>query len=190
MSNLLQFYFKAAPLLRKMPLTTNPEMERNGADAIHVAWAAGHYVLYIGEAKTYNRDEDTLKHGIVDAVRGVQKHYETHRNELSLYTFEDFLAPELEALACDYLAGKLQLEVHLVCIVTYDDKNAAVGASREEILKSTMDRITHETARVASHPVFKDVPKALLPRLNYIVFPIRELDAVVEEFSRWVDHGQ
>ncbi len=61
LSNLLQHYYRAAPLLRKMPITTNPETERNGADAIHVAREGDGYRLYLGEAKTYNRKQHSLK---------------------------------------------------------------------------------------------------------------------------------
>src|SRR5579863_2901488 len=54
--NLLQHYFRAAPLLRKMPITTNPQVERHGADAIHVGENAGKRILYLGEAKTFHRE--------------------------------------------------------------------------------------------------------------------------------------
>jgi len=53
--NLLQHYYKAAPLLRKMSITTNPALERNGSDAIHLAVCDGKYRMYLGEAKTYKR---------------------------------------------------------------------------------------------------------------------------------------
>jgi hypothetical protein len=189
LSNLLQYYFKAAPLLRKMALTTNPENERNGVDAIHVARVGGQYVLYIGEAKSYDRQRGALKAGLVDAIRDVHRHYRDHRSELNLYTFEDFLAPELEQLARGYLAGTAQLEVQLVCIVAYDDKGMESGANRDELLKSAIDRALQEASNMSEHPVFKEIPANLMPRFNYIIFPIREMDRVIKAFAERIDHG-
>ena len=132
--NLLQYYFKALPVVRKMAITTNPKLERNGVDALHIAKVGERYVLFIGEAKTYNREKDSLKDGLVDSVRDVLEHYKNHRNELTLYTYDDFVPKELEDVAREYGSGKRQLEVQLVCIVTYDDKSAPTGLSRDELL--------------------------------------------------------
>ena len=53
--NLLVYHYQAIPAIKKMPITTNPNLERNGADAIHVSQDKenGVYKLYLGEAKTY-----------------------------------------------------------------------------------------------------------------------------------------
>src|SRR5215213_3629726 len=65
--SLLQHYFHAAPLVRKYPITTNPEVERHGADAIHVARKDGKTIFYLGEAKTY-KQAGGLKAALKNAV--------------------------------------------------------------------------------------------------------------------------
>jgi hypothetical protein len=183
--NLLQHYFHAVPLLRKMPITTNPEMERNGADAIHVAREATGYKLYLGEAKTYDRKQDSLKDALVDAVTDITRvHYPNHRNELDLYTHEDFLPPQLEEIAQNYIAGTLvNIEVHLVCIATYRSASQVSASSRAEILDQTIAELRTEVEPVFKHPAFTRIPTELVPRMNYILFPIREMSALIAAFT-------
>ena len=49
----IQRFMKAAPLLRKMKITTSPEHERFGADAIHYKVQEDKNIIILGEAKTY-----------------------------------------------------------------------------------------------------------------------------------------
>lgn len=183
--NLLQHYFKAVPLLRKMPITTNPEVERHGADAIHIASIEERYQLYIGEAKTYDRKTRSLKAALVDAIKDVvQKHYPNHRTELDLYTFEDFLTPDLEGVAQSYLDGTLtDIEVQLVCIVTYDCKHEIEGGCRDEILNCAISHVRREALAARKHPLFRRIPAHLLPRMNYILFPVKEMDELIGLFK-------
>ena len=185
--NLLQHYYKAAPLLRKMPITTNRQVERHGADAIHIAQENGRYLLYIGEAKTYNpQNKKGLKTAINDAVSDViNKHYKNHRKELDLYVYEEFIPIELEKVAQDYLEGRLNnIEVHLVCIVAYDIKSSINGMSREDILEQIIDDIRIETKNIKNTKTFKEIPPQIIPRLNYIIFPIQEMDNLIDIFEK------
>ena len=55
---LLLFHFiqkcmEAVPLLRKMHITTSPQHERFGADAIHYKIEGNKNIIILGEAKTY-----------------------------------------------------------------------------------------------------------------------------------------
>lgn len=185
--NLLQHYFKAVPLLRKMPLTTNPALERNGADAIHVAQEDGKYLIYIGEAKTFDRKSNCFRDAVVEAIDDVVLHYNEHRKELQLYTYEDFLTPELQALAEQYQAGTATgLEVHLVCIATYNCKKTVAGADRNAILSSIMANVAADANAIKSHPVFNRVPVALLPRLNYILFSVRDMQSLIDAFTKGI----
>lgn len=184
--NLLQHYFKAAPLLRKMPITTNVQTERHGADAIHISYQDGKYLLFVGEAKTYNpKDKKGLKSAINDAVSdAIEKHYKNHRKELSLYVFEDFIPKDLENIAKEYLEGKLDnIEVHLVCIVTYDIKKEITGINRNDILDEFIEDIRMETKNISNSKTFKSIPANILPRLNFIIFPVQELDKLIELFQ-------
>lgn len=51
--NFIQHFFKAPPLLRKMPITTNPGVERHGADAIHYHETQDAKTFILGESKCY-----------------------------------------------------------------------------------------------------------------------------------------
>lgn len=182
--NLLQHHFRAAPLLRKMRLTTNPNLERNGADAIHIAKENDKYILYIAECKTYNRQRYAFRDAFKDAIKDIVLHYHDHRNELYLYNYEDFIPDELRTLATDYQEGRIDnVEVRLVCMVSYNDQSCANGTCRSEILNEAINSIRNEIALLPNN-FFADIPAILQPRLYYILFPIKEMDKILESFNR------
>jgi len=181
--NLLQYHFKAIPLMRKMPITTNPNLERNGADAIHIAQKDGKYILYLGEAKTYNRNQYGLSNAIRDSLDSILKHYETHRSEINLYIFEDFIPNEIENIAKFYYLGKLDLEVHLVCMVSYNNNEEIKGSDKQEYLDCVINCIRNEAKRIHKG-TFSKIPSNLYPRINYIIFPISELDDLLNTFRQ------
>lgn len=183
--NLLKFYFKAIPFCRKMPITTNIKMERNGADAIHLATQNENYKLYIGEAKTYNRKNGSLKNALEDSIYDViNKHYENIENELNLYTY-DFLPEEYKNLARDFTEGRLEnFEMHLVCIVTYDLKKETKGMNRQEKLDDIINDIREQTKRAKTWKIFKNIPDDLKPRLNYIIFPVNKMNDLIDKFEK------
>lgn len=182
--NVLQHYFRAAPLLRKMPLTTNPQTERHGADAIHVGVRNGRYVLYLGEAKTYDRKKDALKAALTDAIDdAVGKHYSQHRRELDCYIYEDFLSPELEEVADGYKSGKLaDIEVEIVCVATFDQLTAITGASRAERLANALACVRRLATPETFKTVLARIPADVLPRMNYVVFPTTGLQGLIDAF--------
>lgn len=178
--NLLQYHFKAVPLLRKMPITTNPKLERNGADAFHISYQNGKYILYLGEAKTYS----SLRSALKDSISSILEHYNNHRNELNLYIYEDFIPPKLEKIADDYINGKLKdIEIHLVCMITYDNKNNVSGMCREELINSEISSIAEETKKIKEN-MFREIPDILIPRINYIIFPIKNMNELLEIFEK------
>lgn len=182
--NLLQYHFKAVPLLRKMPITTNPKLERNGADAFHISYKNSKYILYLGEAKTYNRKTSSLRSALKDSISSILEHYDNHRNELNLYIYEDFIPHELEKIADDYINGKLKnIEIHLVCMITYDNKNNVNGKCREELINSEISSIIEETKKI-KEDVFREIPSILIPRINYIIFPIKDMKELLEIFEK------
>jgi hypothetical protein len=181
--NLLQHYFKAAPLVRKMPITTNPRSERQGADAIHIARVNGKIRIYVGEAKTYAGKVDNLRTSLIDAVSDlVNKHYKNLRSELDLYLYEPFVPAELEQAARDFRDGKLpDAEVHLVSIVAYDYREPIRG-SRKERLDSIIENVRQGVLTIPNSKAFKAIDPDILPRLNYIIFPVSELMKLIAEF--------
>lgn len=186
--NLLQYHFNAVPLVRKMPITTNPALERNGADAIHIGRQGENYIIYLGEAKTYDRQKYSFSSAVRASIKSIIEQYENHRSELNLYTFEDFVEPELENIAIRYLNGELNLEVHLVCMVSYDNKTQPVGANREELLNSIMETIKEEALRMLPKS-FQEIPLALYPRFNYIIFSVNKLEDLLESFKKVLGVG-
>ncbi|MFB3226642.1 DUF1837 domain-containing protein [Exiguobacterium sp. PHA03] len=185
--NLLQYHFRAIPLLRKMPITTNPNLERNGADAIHINIENGIYKIFIAEAKTYNRKKGGLKEGLKDAISDLyEKHYINHRNELDLYIYEDFISADIEQIAIDYKEGNNlnQFEVHLVCIVTYDMKKDIDLTSRDTALNSLIQDIKDETMNFTTLKAYNDFPKHLRPRLNLIMFSVKALQDLIDDFTK------
>ncbi|MEJ1961071.1 MAG: DUF1837 domain-containing protein [Gammaproteobacteria bacterium] len=183
--NLLQHYFHAAPLVRKMSITTNPNVERNGADAIHIARDGLDYRLYLGEAKTYDRKNGGLTTALSNAINDILEKYEKHTDELSLYTYEDFVPTELEEVARAYCNGTLEtVEVHLVCIVTFHEKEAITGHSRQEKLDFIIGALKKATEKASKATAFADVPLELRPRLNFILFPVREMEDLIGSFSK------
>ena len=182
---MLQHFFKAAPLLRKMPITTSPGVERHGADAIHVAVESGRYRLYLGEAKTYDRETSALRNALGDAIEGALSHYQQHRKELALYIYEDFIPAELEQVAQAYTSGSLTgIEVHLVCMATYRDNREVSGSSADEMVNCIMDRLQHDTRQLARTSIFDCIPDHLLPRFNYILFPVERLSDLLDAFQK------
>lgn len=133
-----------------MPITTNVEAERHGADAIHLAREGDEYRIYIGEAKTFNRTGGGLKDALKEAVADVvKKHYKNHRKELDLYLFEEYLPSELEKVARKYKNGTLKgVQVHLVCIVTYNSDDPVSGMSDDEKLDCIIGSIRTATQGV------------------------------------------
>lgn len=182
--NLLQHYFRAAPLLRKMPITSNPNIERHGADAIHVGELAGRYAIYIGEAKTYHRKSNCFRDAVVDSLNGALDHYSGHRRELNLYTYEDFLTPELETLARQYQRGDMiDAEVHLVCIASYNCTRSISGSCRQELLDGIIANTLTDVGTIAANPAFAAIPSNLVPRLHFILFSVRDLNSLIAAFT-------
>lgn len=182
--NILQHYFRAAPLLRKMPLTTNPQVERHGADAIHIGISGGKYVLYLGEAKTYDRATGSLGDALVDAITDIQEKHAQSTSEISLYAYEDFIPAPLEQIARDYIDGKAKdLEVHLVCVATYGSKATISGDSRDQLLAATISALVKEASSQKIANAIAAVPTNLRPRLHYVIFPVSALTSLIDAFK-------
>ena len=182
--NLLQHFFGAAPLVRKMPITTSPAHERFGADAIHVGYRGDRLVLYLGEAKTYDRKSATFSSCFRASVRDAIAHYRELRSELRLYVYEDFVSPELEALAQDFLNGKRKdIEVHLVALVAFELPEKATGGTREDLVASAEANLRKAIKRLRRF-IFYDIESAYLPRMNYVIFAEEDLSQLIGEFVK------
>ena len=178
--NFLQYHFHAIPLIRKMKITTNVELERNGADAIHIGVENDKYILYLGEAKTYTSG---FKSAFRSALDSVYDTFSKHRNEINLYKYEDFLEQELQEIATKYINNEpLDLEVHMVCIITFCVGTINLGANREATIEKFVQSIKDEIAKIKDTD-YPDIPEAVMGRINYIFMPVDELDKLLADFK-------
>lgn len=180
--NLLQHLFKAAPLLRKMPIATSTGVDRHGADALHYALKDGKHLFFLGESKSYttsNRFSTAFK----DAVVSILTTYRNHRDELDLYIYEDFLSEHLQDIAAAYKNGELKnVEVHMVALVVYNETSELTKNSEREI-KDNIMKVIRDKSRRLNKAIFDEIDPNLLPRLNYIIMPIWELDNLIKLFQ-------
>lgn len=175
----LKYFFNAEPILRKMPICTSNSHERFGADAIHLRIETnGKYIIYLGEAKSYISNYK-FNVAFKDAVDSVIKTYETHRKELDLYIYEDYIEKEYQEIAEKYKNCTLEnVEVHLVNIVIYNEtekinKSEDVKKQIEMIIKNRYEKFDFSKINT-NHPI--------VPRINYIIFPIWEFSKLLDKF--------
>lgn len=190
LGELLLFHFiqrlqGAVPLLRKMKITTSPEHERFGVDAIHFKYEKEKPIIILGEAKTYTSNYK-FNQAFEDAITSILKTYDNHRKEINLYVHEDFLEPEMNKIAEQYINNKLEnVEVHLVCIVVYNETSDIKGNSREEIIQKITNVIENKYANFDKKKIDTET-NSILKRITYIVFPIWKLDELAKTFQQMI----
>lgn len=183
--NFLQSFFKAVPLLRKMPITTSSEMERFGADAIHYSYKDNKHLLYLGEAKTYS-SKYQFNTAIKDAIESILKTNNNFRKELGLYIYDSFIDDSLLEIATAYKNGTLQnVEVHLVSIITYCETKS-FNKSSESQIKQDIIKSIEERGEAVERDCFSVIDTGLHPRFNYILLPVWELDKLISDFQKLI----
>ena len=184
---LLLFHFiqrcmEAVPLLRKMKITTSSQHERFGADAIHYKIENEKNIIILGEAKTYS-SRYRFNNAFEDAITSILNTYKTHREELNLYVHEDFLDPEMNEIADEYLEKTLRnVEIQLVCIIVYHETKKLKEKTEEEIRKE-IEQIIIEKYKKYDNEKIPIEENIILNRITYIVFPIWKLDELLKIFQ-------
>lgn len=184
---LLLFHFiqrcmEAVPLLRKMKITTSSQHERFGADAIHYKIENEKNIIILGEAKTYS-SRYRFNNAFEDAITSILNTYKTHREELNLYVHEDFLDPEMNEIAEEYLKKTLRnVEIQLVCIIVYHETKKLKEKTEEEIRKE-IEQIIIEKYKKYDNEKIPIEENIILNRITYIVFPIWKLDELLKIFQ-------
>ena len=106
--------------------------------------------------------------------------------ELNLYDHEDFIEPELEELIKKYKQGKLEkIRYELVCLIVYNENNNILG-DNEKIIKSNIKKVIQNKCASIDENSFSNINKTTLARVNYIIFPIWELDKLLKDFQNKV----
>lgn len=174
----LKYFFNAEPILRKMPICTSSSHERFGADAIHLRIDNGKHILYLGEAKSYISNYK-FNTAFEEALNSIIKTYETHTKELDLYLYEDYIEKEYQEVAEKYKNCTLEnVEIHLVNIVIY---NETEKIDKSEDIKRQIETIIQE--RYEKFDFSKiDTNNPIIPRINYIIFPIWEFSKLLDKF--------
>jgi len=180
--NLIQRFFKAPPVLRKMALTTNPKIERHGADAVHFRAVDSKNVVYLGEAKTYS-SKYAFNEAVRDAVDSALASFVAFQNELNLYVYDDLVADELRPIAKLIKDNSLpDYRMEVVCVVSYDENASKVGASKDEIHHAIEAIVTARLKKLKlqlggqSGEIFK--------RIHFFFLPFWELSKVLAEFDK------
>ena len=178
----IQRFFRAAPLLRKMKITTSKKHERFGADAIHFKFEDHKPIVVLGEAKTYT-SKYRFKQAFEDALESILTTYASHRAELNLYVHEDFLDSEMNKIAESYLNNTLSgVQVQLVSIVVYNETKP-LNQTTEEDIKKQIQTIIEERYKDFENSKIDIKKHPILKRITYIVLPVWELDQVAKDFQ-------
>jgi len=183
--NFIQFFFKAVPLLRKQPIATSVGHERFGADAIHYRENGDEHHIILGESKCY-KSKYKFNNAFKESLNSIVKTVMEFNNEMNLYTYDDFLEPELEDIAKQYKRNTLKnIRFEFVCLIAYNEDRDFKGNDEEEMKQSIRDVIQN---RCASFDVnhFKSINQNILNRINYIIFPIKKLDSLLDKFQKQI----
>lgn len=180
--NLIQHYYKAVPVLRKQRITTSIGHERFGADAIHYKKEGDNNIFILGESKCYE-SKYAFSSAFETSLNSVVNTFNLLDKEIDLYLYDDFLEPELEDVVKAYKAGELSdVKFELVCMIAYNETNKITG-DNETSIKDAIKTIIKERCKNFDKDKFNAINEALLTRINYIVFPIWELDLLLDTFQ-------
>lgn len=183
--NLIQHYYKATPILRKQRITTSIGHERFGADAIHYKNKNDKNIFILGESKCYE-SKYQFKRAFEISIQSIVKTFNELDKELDLYLYDDFIEPELEELIKKYKQGKLEnIQYELVCLIVYNENDSILGDS-EKIIKSNIKKVIQDKCASIDKNSFSNINKTILVRVNYIIFPIWELDKLLNDFQNKV----
>ncbi|MGU5819131.1 HamA C-terminal domain-containing protein [Aeromonas caviae] len=180
--NFIQHFFLAPPLLRKMPITTNPRLERHGADAIHYTEKDGNQLFILGESKCYE-SKYKFNEAIQASVDSIINSFNNIEDELILYQYDDFIDPALQDIAGALKNGRLTSpRFELVCLISYEENQSLDEAiSQEEIQQKIQDCLSYRWKNVSSD-IYKNVKAPIIERIHYIVFPTWSLNELLNEF--------
>lgn len=180
--NFLQYFFKAPALLRKMPLTTSRGHERFGADAIHYRKSDTENIIFIGESKAY-KSNYKFKQAFTESLSSIIGTYNSLQEELLLYTYDDFIDPQLQDVAEKLKDGELEnVRYELVCLISYHELKSPLAECEKEI-KKNLENIILEKFSSLDSDVTKDISRPLIQRIHYIVFPFWDFDGMLEGFD-------
>lgn len=191
LGELLLFHFiqrvkQAAPLLRKMPITTSPEHERFGADAIHYKVDGKNNIIILGEAKAYT-SKNQFSAAFEKSINSILDTYLNFRKELNLYLHEDFLDKEMDLVAEKLLSNKLpNVKMELVSLILYNETKP-ITLIDEDKIKAQIENIIRERYASFDKTKISLEKNPILKRITYIIFPVWKFDELAQEFEKLIE---
>lgn len=179
--NFMQHFFKAPALLRKMPITTNPAVERHGADAIHLGLADSKPVIYLGEAKTYTSKYKFAK-ALEAAVSSIVKAHTDLLTELDLYVYDEFIEEPLRKVAKDIKRNKMDFQVQLVSVISYTE-TAKIGGADSATTLAALEKTVKKHIGAIKKELFESHNEYLLARMHFFFLPFWDLESLLEDFE-------
>ena len=90
---------------------------------------------------------------------------------------------EMDEIAESYLEGTLKnIRIDLVCIITYNE-NKKIEKTEEKKIRDQIERIIDERYGSIDKSKINLEKNPILSRITYIVFPVWELEKLIEEFQ-------
>lgn len=183
--NFIQYFFGSVPLLRKQRITTSVGHERFGVDAIHYRYKNATNFLVLGESKCYE-SKYKFKDAFKTSLSSIITTFNNLNKELDLYVYDDFIEPELESVAKNYKDGTLpNVSFEIVCLIAYNE-NKKIDGDNETDIKEAIKNIIVDRCKTIEDDCYTAVQSNILKRINYIIFPIWELDSLLDEFQTLV----
>jgi Cap4 SAVED domain len=187
---ILEQFFESIPIIRKMPITTNTELERNGADAIHLKIRNGTYELIIGEAKTYskltNQDSNPSNQpsyrGFAESISSAIDSFKNLWNETEIYLNNNFVPDDLKNVVKAIKRKELNHSVLICCICVYEHDSPEGNEDRENV--EIMHREAEEAIKKFCKSIhYTRIPENLKPKFCLISFPVSDMNKLKEQFK-------
>lgn len=142
---LIEAVLQAPQILKKMPITTNPNDERKGSDGVHMRWAADGELLEVifAEAKLHKNFGNAL----TSAFKSMTDFHNSEAKELEInYFLNSFslLSLEQQKVIASYVEGENKekcQQVH-VCLIghTWQEYDCLNNAEKDKFLKEFDNR--------------------------------------------------
>jgi hypothetical protein len=186
---LMEAVLKAPQALRKMSITTNPELERNGSDGVHLTWNSAEEILeiYFAESKIWEDFGAALK----AAFASVEKFHEDDlkQHELNLFaTNFRVLDSELQEKIRSYIDGENspKKRINHVCLIGFDwDEYKCLDDSRRQQFLREFEQRYAEWGKTAIQKVESELSVFTRKYLRFEFFfvPFKS----VKDFRRWFE---